>query len=402
MRVLHVIPGVAPRYGGPSTAIWPMVRALNRISGITAEIATTDADGPGCRIDTAGLPRDVVTHLFVRDFSEQWKYSARLGSWLKSEGKQYDLFHVHALWTYATRAACAAGRRHGVPVILRPCGMLSTYTWGRTPWKKQLYWRLVEQRNFDSVTCFHVTSAAEAEEVRALQRHSARIAIIPQGVDGGAWETPVRPQVLRQRCGERAGNRPIILFLSRLHPKKGIIDYLLPALAQLKQDAFLAIAGGADEHVPSYEAEVRTAVERLGLAERVAILGAVSAEERWALFDGAALFVLPSLSENFGIVVTEAMARGVPVVVSSEVQASTHVSEAAGGIVAPLQVAAVSGALAELLADPAARAAMGERGRDYVRGHLRWDGIAARIAEMYQECLHGRAGAQLQGVTNER
>src|SRR5438876_8141553 len=110
MRVLHVIPGVAPRYGGPSTAIWPMIASLNRLQGVSAELATTDADGPGGRLNPASLPRGVVTHLFRRDFSEQWKFSAGLWRWLLRHVRDYDLLHVHALWTFSTFAACTAGR----------------------------------------------------------------------------------------------------------------------------------------------------------------------------------------------------------------------------------------------------------------------------------------------------
>ncbi len=389
MRVLHVIPGVAPRYGGPSTAIWPMVAALNRLPGVSAEVATTDADGPRGRFSPQSLPAGVVTHLFHRTFSERWKFSAGLGHWLKRYASEYDLLHVHALWTFSTLAACAAGRRRQVPIVLRPCGMLSPYTLGRSAWVKRLYWAAVERRNLASVCCFHVTSRAEAGELACLGPRAAPGVVIPLGIDPHAWQAEPRPDVLRRRCGPRVGDRPLVLFLSRLHPKKGVVDFLLPAFARLKADAFLAIAGGPDEHAPDHEAEVRAAVDRLGLADRVALLGPVSAAERWSLFDGAALFVLPSRSENFGIVVAEAMARGLPVVVSPEVQAAEHVTAAGAGRVVPLEADALAAALDELLAHPATGRALGERGRQYVRDALRWEQVAAQIAAMYRTCLAG-------------
>ncbi|HEV3115480.1 MAG TPA: glycosyltransferase, partial [Gemmataceae bacterium] len=202
-----------------------------------------------------------------------------------------------------------------------------------------------------------------------------------------AWKTEARPDFLRQRCGDRAGDRPIVLFLSRLHPKKGVTDLLLPACARLKADAFLALAGGRDEHEPGYEAEVRGLVERLGLSGRTAFLGSISSEERWWIYDGAAVFVLPSHSENFGIVVTEAMARGRAVVVSDAVQASAHVVRAGAGRVVPLQMEALAASLDELLASPKTLAEMGERGRAYAREHLSWERIAAMIARTYEVCL---------------
>jgi glycosyltransferase involved in cell wall biosynthesis len=384
MRVLHVIPGIAPRYGGPSAVIMPMCAALARL-GVQVEIATTDADGAGRRLDSS-LVRScpVPVHLYRRDFSERWKYSRALSRALSRDAGNYDILHVHALWTFATAAACAAARRHGTPVIVRPCGMLSPYTWSRSAWKKQVYWWAVERRNLASARAIHVTSTAEADEVTALQLPStARTVVVPNGVDAAAWEVEPRPDYLRQRCGGRAGNRPIVLFLSRLHPKKGIVDYLLPAFARLKADAFLAIAGGADEHAPEHEAEVRTAVQRLGLAERVALLGSVSPDARWWLYDGAAVFALPSRSENFGIVVAEAMARGVPVVVSDAVQACEHVKQAGGGRIVSLDEEKLADALDDVLANREAGKILGQNGRVYARTNLTWDRIAATLLQLY-------------------
>lgn len=386
MRVLHVIPSIAPRYGGPSTAIAPMTEALNRLPDLRVEIAATDANGTNGRLAPAsfqGGPTPI--HLFRTSFSERWKCSAGLWKWLHGHAREYDLLHVHALWSFSTTAACSAARRHRLPLIIRPCGMLSPYTWRRSAWKKRLYWKAVERRNLMAAHCFHVTSRAEASDLSGLGL-TAPAVVIPQGVDAQAWRLGPRPDLLRRRCGARAGDRPIVLFLSRLHPKKGIVDFLLPAFSRLKTDAFLALAGGPDEHEPGYETQVRSAVSRLGLESRVALLGPVSVEERWSLFDGAALFVLPSHSENFGLVVTEAMARGCAVVVSEAVQAGEHVTRAGAGRVVPLEVEALAASLEELLSRPSVAAEMGEHGRRYVCEHLTWDRVARDIAAMYRKC----------------
>jgi glycosyltransferase involved in cell wall biosynthesis len=124
------------------------------------------------------------------------------------------------------------------------------------------------------------------------------------------------------------------------------------------------------------------------LTDRVAILGPVSPAERWALLDGADLFVLPSRGENFGLVVTEAMARGIPVVISDAVQSCTHVKAAGAGRIVPLDVVALAAAMAELLAAPAQRQVMGKQGRLYAQQHLAWSAIAARIADLYACCIH--------------
>ncbi len=388
-RVLHVIPAIAAAYGGPSTTLGPLVRALNRRHGWQVEVATTDAGGSGRRIDAhEAASLGVPVHLFRRGLSERWKFSPGLAAWLLRHARDFDLLHVHALWSFSTAAACAAARRSGVPVVLRPCGMLSAYTWNRSAGRKRIYWSLVEKRNLAGASRFHVTSRGEADEVLSLSLPGAPAPdVIPHGVEDAAFEVPPRPDRLREACGPNTGDRPILLFLSRLHPKKGLHDFLLPALARLRHDAFLAVAGGPDDHAPGYPAEVHAAVDRLGLRDRVAFLGAVPPADRWALFDGAAAFVLPSRAENFGVVVAEAMARGTPVVVSTEVQAGDHVIAGNAGRVVPLDVAALAQVLDDLLADSASRQSLGAAGLAYARDHFRWDEVAGRVLRMYEGCL---------------
>jgi glycosyltransferase involved in cell wall biosynthesis len=363
-----------------------MCAALNRLSGIEVELATTDADGAGSRLESSALPSGFVTHLFPRTFSERWKFSAPLWSWLRGHCKDYELVHIHALWSFSSWAAGAAAYRGRVPYIVRPAGMLSAYTWSRRLGARHLYWMGCERRTVRRACAFHATSEAEAAECRSVHP-GARAVVIPNGVDSEAWNLQPDDSLLRRQCGPNAADRPILLFLSRIHPKKGITDLLLPAFAQLKDDVFLAIAGGADPHETGYVERVRGEVGRLGLGNRVAMLGPVPASQRWHFFDGAAALVLPSHSENFGIVVAEAMARGCPVVVSDAVQAFEHVRSAGAGLVVPLDCDSLARALSRVVNDREARAQFGRAGRDYAALHFDWDRIAGKILEMYEACL---------------
>ena len=363
-----------------------MCAALNRLSGVEIELATTDADGAGSHIGAESLPAGFVTHLFSRTISERWKFSAGLHSWLRKRCRDYDLVHIHSLWSFSSFAAGAAASKARVPYIVRPAGMLSSYTLSRRVAIKRLYWIGCERRTIRCASAFHATSTEEAVECQQVHP-GAQTIVIPNGVDAAAWEIPTDPTVLRHLCGPKAADRPILLFLSRIHPKKGIADILLPALARMKSDVFLAIVGGGDLHAVGYQAIVEREIKRLGLGDRVALVGPIAAAQRWHLFDGAAAFVLPSHSENFGIVVAEAMARGCPVVVSDGVQAAEHVEAAGAGIVVPLDSELLAQALSRMVDDPEARSGFGEAGRLYATRHFDWNQIAGQILAMYQTCL---------------
>jgi glycosyltransferase involved in cell wall biosynthesis len=386
LRVLHVIPAIAPRFGGPSHVIVSMVEALNRRGDVRAEIATTDAGGGNGEFEAHKLAADLPVHWFRQTWSERWKFSADLRRWLRSHASDYDLVNIHAVWSFATMAAARAAARRDVPYLVRPAGMLSEYTWNHHRWHKQLYWQLIEHRTIQEAAAFHVTSEEEAAEVRRL-RADARVFVISNGVDSRAFSAPHDKSALRRRCGLAAADKPIVLFLSRLHPKKGIVDCLLPAMANLRVPCFLAIAGADDPHAPGHSREVVAAVDKFALRDRVALLGEVAGDARWPLFDGADLFVLPSHSENFGVVVAEAMARGCPVVVSDAVQSNTHVTAAGAGEVVPGDVAALAGAIDRMLGNVSVRKACGEAGRAYAQRNFCWTQIAAQIHQMYEECL---------------
>jgi glycosyltransferase involved in cell wall biosynthesis len=267
--------------------------------------------------------------------------------------------------------------------------MLSAYSLTNQLWKKRLYWQLIERSSVKQAALFHATSEAERDEVLRI-RSDADVQIIPNGVDETAWLEEVRPDTLANRLRISRGDRQIVLFLSRLHPKKGIIDLLLPAWAQLETKSVLAIAGGPDSHAPGYETQVHREVERLGLGCKVRMLGEIRPAERWSLFDGADLFVLPSHSENFGIVVAEAMARGCPVLVTDQVQIHRHVTAANAGTVIPRSIDSLAAGLRSILADDERRKTSGALGRQYARVHFSWQRIAARVVRMYEDTLSDR------------
>lgn len=387
LRVLHVIPAIASRYGGPSFAIRALCKAQSHLDGMEPEIATTDADGPNGRIHAEEVSDLCPVHLFPKTWSERWKYSRHLGRWLRANVSRFDIVHIHAVWSYSTRAAANAALQCKVPYIVRPAGMLSEWSFSHRSLMKSLFWRFGERECLVHATGFHATSEQEAEEIRRLIPGS-HVSVIQNGVSEDAWQSETDIKQVRSQLGIPDDGAPVILFLSRLHPKKGVIDLLLPAFASLSVPARLVIAGGADEHAPEYAQEVNRSIERLNLKDRVIVTGAIPPDRRWSLLDAADVFILPSHSENFGIVVAEAMARGRAVIVTDAVQSFVHVQASQGGIVVPVTVEAVRDALERILRDPQQRQTMGDAGRKYAKSHFRWDSIGQRVQEMYRAAIN--------------
>ncbi len=386
IKILHVLPAIAPRYGGPSTAIRSLCDAQSRQDNIEIEVVATDADGASGIFNPKGYIDCCPVHLLPRSVSEQWKYSRGLGVWLRENVARFDLVHIHALWSYASGAAARAARKANVPYILRPAGMLSTYAFQHHGLKKRLYWQWVERQTVLHAAGFHATSTGESLDITSVRR-DAKVFVIPNGVDKAAWDSPRKPDELRRRCNINSPDIPIVLFLSRLHPKKGVTDLLIPGFAMLKRPAHLAIAGGVDEHDPGYEKEVQTAIQQFKIGNRTTLLGPVLGTDRWGMFDGAACFILPSHSENFGIVVAEAMSRKCAVIVTDQVQCCEHVQAACAGITISRSAEAVAAALDQVLESPASCQAMGLNGAKYASEKFAWSGVADQVLGMYQSII---------------
>lgn len=264
--------------------------------------------------------------------------------------------------------------------------MLSDYSWKHKGWKKHLYWPVFEKKTVHHATAFHATSEQEKQDILGV-RPQARVYVIPNGVEQEAFDVPhVRDRtVIRDLFG--GTDMPVVLCLARLHPVKGIVDRLLPAVAMMRQDCRLLLIGGEDTHYPGYKQDIEAAIRRLELQDRVYVMDAVTGKGRWSYFDMADIFVLVSHTENFGVVIAEAMARGCPVVVTRQVQSSPLVVQANAGVAVNGHVDEIADAMDSLLADPDRRKAMSASGKKYAENNLNWNYIAKQVIDMYQDCL---------------
>lgn len=375
MRVLHVIPSAAPRDGGPAVAVRAMARTL-AARGLEVTVATTDAGlaiPPGAAAGAPVWEEGAEYRYFSASLRSGWKLSRPLSRWLHAHVGSYDAVHVHALFSYPTIPACRAAEAAGVPFVLRPLGTLDPWSLRRHAWKKRPYLALIERRHLRAASAIHATSAAEADAVAALG-YADRVRTIPLGVDA-----PPPPP----REPPAAGAPLRLLFLSRVHPKKGL-PLLLAAMAGASGeiDARLTVAGTG---APGYLREMEALCHRLGLSGRVRFAGHLEGAGKEAALREADVFVLPSYQENFGIAVAEAMAAGLPVLVSDQVGIAEEVREAGAGLVVPAEAEAIAGALSSLAARPAARIAMGAAGARLARERFSWDRTADGLVELYRD-----------------
>ncbi len=351
LRALHVIPSLSAKHGGPSYAVRAMARAL-RTADVEVTIATTDDDGDDARLKVPiGEPvkeDDATVYYFRRDILP-YKVSFGLARWLRSNVTRYDLVHIHALFSFSSAVAGHSAYWAGVPYVVRPLGVLNRYGLeNRRPLLKKLSMPLVENRLLRYSAAIHYTSEAEKREAGGINGEIAehRSVIIPLPVEqekGNANE-------FRERF-PKVGDGRIVLFLSRLDAKKGI-ELLLDAFAEASRrvnDVVLVIAGsGPAGYVQALEERAR----QLQIADRIVWTGHLDGSLKAAALAATDVFVLPSHSENFGIAAAEALACGVPTIVSDQVAISEDVRANGAGIVVRADAHELAGAVQRVLNDP--------------------------------------------------
>ena len=367
MRVLHVIPSLSAKHGGPSLVLPVLARALID-KGIEVVIATTDDDGVRAHLNVVlEIPvksESGATIFYFRKSTEFYKFSFQLTRWLFKHVATFDLIHIHALFSYSSVAAAFIAKRRRVPYIVRPLGVLNR--WGmknRRRGLKRLSLRWIEMPILRGAAAIHYTSRAEQIEAAAADAAIERIpsAVIPLPVEIRGLPVASYAARFRERF-PNIGDRPVVLFLSRIDPKKGL-ELLLAGFVDVVRTvprAVLVLAGAGDDR---YIALLRKMIEDKGLRDHVLWAGFLEGEDKAAAFAVASVYVLPSYSENFGIAAAEALAAGVPVVVSDQVALSADIKAANAGIVVSCEAGAIASAVVRLLGDADLREDFRRRGQ---------------------------------------
>ncbi len=367
LRAIHVVAGLDPRHGGPSYSVPRLCDAL-RARGTDVRILT---------VREANTPLDISITAYTQDFADipflrSLRFSSGLAKATRIAAQAYDVVHVHGLWlmpnVYAGNTAAASGR----PLVVTPRGMLAREALAFSARKKRLFWRFLQKPAYARAAAWHATSQAEAEEIRAFGVR-APIAIIPNGID-----IPHSPE----RSLPRRTRMHTLLYLGRLHPIKRLPDLVAAwsRLAQERPDWVLRVVG-PDEG--GHRAELEKMVRQGGMP-RVVFDGPVHGAEKERILQEADLFVLPTQNENFGLVVAETLAAGVPAIVSRGAPWSNLETERCGwwiehGAEPLLEVLREATALPDT-----ERHAMGLRGRAWMARDFGWETVGAKMSLVYQ------------------
>jgi glycosyltransferase involved in cell wall biosynthesis len=362
LRILHVVPTYLPatRYGGPIFAVHGLCRAL-AARGHEVEVFTTNVDGDGTSdvpVGKAVMLDGVKIHYLAATIRRVY-YSPAMRTLLHKRVSDFDVVHAHSVFLWPTAIAARTAHAAGVPYLISPRGMLvPELVRSKSRFAKTAWITLVERRNFANACAIHFTSERELDDARRMKVPAPRAVVVPNGID-----LPPLSPVPREPG--------LVLFLGRINWKKGV-DRLIEAMQRVP-DARLVVAGRAEG-------------EPLPAAERVTFAGEVLGDEKDALLRRAEVLVLPSLSENFGNVVLEAMARSTPVIVTPGVGLAPDVQAGGAGLVAEGDPVSLAAAIERVLSDAALREEMGRRGRALVEGRFTWDRVAAEMESAYQSC----------------
>lgn len=364
-RLLVISPYAKPasRWGGPVPAVHDWAMALQR-RGWDVLLASTDATPDG----HSGVPTgetvviDGLRHVFGRsDVGYPFFASSSLVAMMPRLLDGVDLVHLHGMWS-ATGLLAFAARARGIPYVITPHGSLSPWSMARRSVAKRMMSGLWEQPRVSSAAAVHFTCQAEtslAESVVALPHRVIAPCIVaaPEPSTGRDW---------RRELGIDA-TAPIVLFLSRIHVKKGL-DLLLRAFASIyaPRGARLLVAGAGE---PAYVEEVKALAGELGLGDVVHFLGMVRGGDKTSLFECSDVYALTSHQENFGIAVVESLRSGTPTLISPHVEIAQELEEAGAAAVEPLDVNSIASALARLIDNPRQARELGARGRAYAQAH---------------------------------
>jgi len=390
MRILCVVPVYFPafQYGGPIASVHNLNKALVE-KGIEVTVYATNAGLKGKvstnqEINIDGVKVSYFDFFKIFEFlgPTGWQFSRSMTVALKKHLKEFDLIYLSAIWNYPTAIAAHYCRKYKKPYIVSVRGTLYPFTIRKKAWKKWLYYKLITRNDLEMASAIHYTTQDELEKCHSSLGLKNRAFVAPNIIDLAEYADLPPGSQFRNRY-QIPQDKKIILFLGRIHWIKGL-DTLIPAFAEvIKKEplAVLVLAGGDD----GYKKTATELIKKRNLGEYVIFTGMLSGEEKTAALKDSDVFVLPSYSENFGMAVVEAMAFGLPVIITRNIGIASDVILAKAGLVVEKEEKELSEAILKILANPDLAKEMGQRGRRLVETEFSGSAVADKFIEVCKE-----------------
>lgn len=386
MRVLHVVAGIAREQGGVALAAIGIARSTRPFGADNTIFATDNREPASSKVHTRISLQDVPTEatgLDIRLFRAQRPYrvvySSELRRAVRDDVREYELVHIHSLFLYPQFTAQRSARRLGIPYVVSIHGCLDPALRSRSRTVKKAVDIAWQRVMLNRAAGIHFTTSSE-RDLAADLGYTAPASVIPNGINWHDFQVPHD-----ERQNRASSGRPVVLYLGRLSHVKGL-DILIRGFAHLRRqigDAALIIAGPDDEHMTPGLVEL---AKMLHVGDAVKFTGLLSPSERLIALGRARVCVLPSRTENFGAAVIEAMASGVPVVISPEVNLAPAITAARAGIVCRRDPSVLADTLARVLSDSAEHARLSKAGRAFSRSYD-WGEVAPKMMAFYDSAI---------------
>ena len=380
MRVLHITISMEASWGGPSSFVAGLASAQARQGARVTVASSAPANNPQCELASCGPDVDVQVFPQGR-FAKFWtSFSPAYARFIQSAAEQYDVIHAHELWHYPLFITSRETRRRHIPLVVSPHGCLAPLALANDRLLKRIYSPLVQRPILNNASLVHALTLQEQEDALSYGA-SSPTTVMPAGVEIGRDS---HVSAAPKGSASSKGNKPFeILFLGRIIPNKGP-GLLIDALASLGTrgyDAKLTLAGPCR---PDYRAQLQGQAGALGVAANVSFPGFVTGVAKDSAFSAADLFALPSYTEGFSIAVLEAMAHGLPVVLTPQCN-FPEAAEAGASLEVVPEAGPLAEALAQLMVSPEKARQMGIRGRALVEEKYSWDTVAAQLLDAYRQ-----------------
>ncbi len=365
MKVLFYISSISLKGGGPSRSVPMMAKGLSEV-GIRVTLMTIYSDD----MNTHSLDGTSVKLYVLKDGFQQ----KEIESYIISE--RFDIVQLQSLWSLDYHKMALICREHHIPYLITPRGMLEPWSLSQKKWKKRLAMLFYQKEDLNQASCIYTTADMEARNVRNLGI-KAPCSVIPNGIETDSYPCRTNPGIVKKQ----------ILFLSRIHVKKGI-ELLIDAWKNLHsefQDWRIKIVGNGEEN---YIASLKSKISELGLQDCIEILPPVFGQAKVELYQNSAFFVLPSYSENFGMVIAEAMSCGVPII-TSEFTPWPFLNKENAGWSIKLNSGILESTLKEALSlSPETRYGMGQNAARLVREKYDYHNVAMQTMQLYDWLLN--------------